>query len=145
MALAEGDGVFASGSMLDANVGSGAQINAEEHNPFCGDLVTLQIKINGDGSVGEVGHQGQGCSISQASASIMSELLKGRTLEEAQSLHARFRGIMQDQAATEADEEDLGELTALEGVKKFPIRIKCALLPWTALEEGVQEYRAKAS
>ena len=120
-----------------------AQINAEEHNPFCGDLVTLQIKVSGDGSVEEVGHQGQGCSISQASASMLTELIKGKSLDEAQALSDLFRRLMRGEQVEDSILETLGDLEALQGVRKFPIRIKCALLAWTTLEEGIEQYQAK--
>ena len=118
-----------------------AQIKAEGFNPFCGDQVSLQIKLSGDGTVEEVGLQGKGCSISLASASILTELLKGKTLDEAKVASDTFRRLMHGEPVDKADLEAIGDLEALEGVRKFPIRIKCALLAWAALEEGMEEYQ----
>ncbi len=122
-----------------------AQINAEEFNPFCGDLVTLQIKVNGHGVIEGVGYQGQGCSISQASASILTELIKGKSLDEAQALSDSFRRLLQGEPLAEADLETLGDLEALQGVRRFPIRIKCALLAWSAMEEGIDRFNAQTA
>ena len=118
-----------------------AQIKAEGFNPFCGDQVSLQIKLNGNGIIESVGLQGGGCSISQASASMLTELLKGKTLDEAEAASASFRRLMHGDPVDRADLEALGNLEALAGVRKFPIRIKCALLSWAALEEGIEKYR----
>ncbi len=116
-------------------------LKAEGFNPFCGDRVGLGISLDGAGRIEAVGFSGEGCAISQASASMMSELLKGRTVDEAESLTAVFKGIMQGRDMTEEEEKRLGELAALEGVKKFPIRIKCALLGWSALQDAIDHYR----
>ena len=118
-----------------------AQIRAEGFNPFCGDQVSLQIKLSGSGIIESVGLQGGGCSISLASASMLTELLKGKTLDEAQAASDTFRRLMHGEPVDKADLEALGDLEVLEGVRKFPIRIKCALLCWAALEEGMEEYR----
>lgn len=118
-----------------------AQIRAEGFNPFCGDQISLQIKLNSNGTIESVGLQGKGCSISQASASMLTELLKGITLDEAEAASDTFRRLMHGDPVDKADLEALGDLEALEGVRKFPIRIKCALLSWAALEEGVEKYR----
>ena len=115
-------------------------IEYDEFNPICGDRVVLQLKLN-DGRIGEASFHGEGCSISQASASMMTDLLRGKTLEEANELSESFRQIM---LGNTPSEEGLGDLRALQGVRKFPVRIKCALLAWTALEEGMEEYRARA-
>ena len=117
-------------------------IEYDEYNPVCGDQVVLQMKLSDD-RIGQAGFQGEGCSISQASASIMAELLEGKTLEEAELLSESFRRMMLGETHSEAELELLGDLEALQGVRKFPVRIKCALLAWTALEEGIAEYRTK--
>ena len=116
-------------------------LRAEGYNPFCGDQVVLTATLDESARIHLVGFNGQGCAISQASASIMGELLKGRTLEEAEALTALFKSIMQGREMTEEEEEGLGELSALQGVRKFPIRIKCALLGWSALQDAIAEYR----
>ena len=118
-------------------------IEYDEYNPVCGDRVVLQLKLD-DGLIWEVGFHGEGCAISQASASMMTDSLKGKTLEEAWELSEAFRGIMdRDASANSGKNAGLGDLEALQAVRRFPVRIKCALLSWTALEEGIDSYRAK--
>ena len=118
-------------------------IEYDEYNPICGDRVVLQIKLE-DGLIGEVGFHGEGCAISQASASMMTDSLKGKTLEESWELSEAFRSIMdRDAGAPSGKDAALGELKALQAVRRFPVRIKCALLPWTALEEGIESYKAE--
>lgn len=105
-------------------------------NPLCGDEITLQLKYDGD-SVSDIGFSGRGCSISQASASMMTQLVKGRNIEEIESLRGRFRDMVMG-TEDAADDKSLGSLRALGGVSKFPARVKCALLAWDALTEGVR-------
>ena len=116
-------------------------IEYDEYNPICGDRVVLQLKLNG-GLVGEATFHGEGCSISQASASMMTDVLEGKTLAEAEELAETFRQMMQGHTLSDEQLAELSHLEALQGVRKFPVRIKCALLAWTALEEGIEEYRA---
>ena len=106
-------------------------------NPFCGDEVDLQIEMGGDRITG-VGVQGLGCSINQAAASMLSEAIAGRSVAEAESIAALFRGMMRGTVVSEADARRIGDLTALQGVLAFPVRIKCALLPWTALDDALE-------
>ncbi len=113
-------------------------IRVEGANPLCGDELSIFVKLDGD-RVADVRFVGRGCSISQASASMMTERIKGRTLEDARRLAARFKGMMQGQAV---DEEEMGDLAALQGVRKFPVRVKCATLSWVALEQGIEEFEA---
>ena len=115
-------------------------LEAKGFNPFCGDQVTLTAMLDSHGQISAIGLSGQGCAISQASASIMGELLKGKTLAEAQVLSGLFHAVMQGKEPTAEDEEALGELAALEGVKRFPVRIKCALLGWSTLEDAIAEH-----
>ena len=122
---------------------SNPDIEHEGNNPFCGDEVSLQLKLD-DGHISDVGFNGQGCSISQASGSMMADVLEGKTLEEARGVMRVFRDMMKGQGPSEEDSEKLGELEALSGVREFPIRIKCALLAWSILEDGVREYEARA-
>lgn len=117
-------------------------LRAEGFNPFCGDRVVLTAQID-SGCIGSVGFTGQGCAISQASASMMSELLKGRTIEEAESLVRQMKGIMQGTTLSPEEEEALGDLMVLESVRKFPIRIKCALLAWSALQDAIAEFNGQ--
>ncbi len=106
------------------------------NNPLCGDEIDLQLKVEGE-LIREVRFIGRGCSISQASASMMTQLLKERSVPEALALAGRMSAMMQGDA-TAARDKTLGELRALAGVAKFPVRIKCALLPWNALTEAVE-------
>jgi len=108
-------------------------------NPVCGDEIKLQLKIE-DGRIVEAKHAGQGCSISQAAVSMMTNLIKGKELSEAEGVAARFTAMMHgDEAA--AKDKAMGDLRALQGVAKFPVRIKCALLAFDALQEAIKETR----
>jgi nitrogen fixation NifU-like protein len=108
------------------------------HNPTCGDDVEVQVSLGPDGRIDEVKWNGRGCSISMASASMMSVALKGKTLEEAEALMQTFFGMMK---AEPGNYKHLGEIQALQGVSKFPVRIKCATLAWHCLEEGIKEHK----
>jgi nitrogen fixation protein NifU and related proteins len=110
------------------------------HNPVCGDEIELQIQLEGD-RVAAVRFGGHGCSISQASASMMTQQAGGRSIPELEELGGLFKSLMHG-APEAARDRRLGDLRALQGVAKFPVRIKCALLPWNALEEAL---RARAS
>lgn len=117
----------------------GAMENADRtvamRNPLCGDEVDLQVKLSPD-SIEDVKFTGRGCSISQASASMMTQLVKGKSAEEAEGLRKKFRQmIMGDQSL--ASDPSLGSLRSLVGVSKFPARVKCALLAWNALEKAL--------
>ena len=118
-----------------------ADVEAEEFNPFCGDRASLQLKLDGEGNVCDVSATAEGCSIIQASTSMLSDLLEGKSLDDAVELGAKFRKAMQKGAAD--DDIDLGDLLALQVVREYPVRIKCALLPLTALEEGIKAYKEK--
>ncbi len=118
-----------------------ADLHGEGFNPFCGDEVVLTLGLDEGGRIGAVGVEGQGCSISQASASMLSDHLKGKTLDEAEAMVQTFKGVMQGEALTEEQEDELGEIASLQGVRQFPIRIKCALLGWTTLQDAIAEYR----
>jgi nitrogen fixation NifU-like protein len=108
-------------------------------NPVCGDEIRLQLQVEGDRIV-EARHMGQGCSISQAAVSMMTQLMKGKELGEAEGMAHRFTEMMHgDEEA--AKDRSLGDLRALQGVSKFPVRIKCALLAFDALQEAVKQIR----
>lgn len=113
-------------------------VAVDQNNPLCGDEIHLELAID-DGRLVEVRHTGQGCSISQASASMMSEAIAGRDLEEALALVEHFRLMMHGSEA--GDEDRLGDAIALEGVAKYPVRIKCALLGWMAAKDAIQTYQ----
>jgi len=110
---------------------------SEGDNPLCGDEVRVDLDIR-DGRIFDVRFAGKGCSISQASASMMTEAIKGLSLEEAESLFEMFKGLMY--GADQVDVEALGDLEALQGVRKFPVRVKCATLAWNTLEEALEEF-----
>ena len=116
-------------------------VEAEEFNPFCGDRAILQLKLDGEGNGCGVSATAEGCSIIQASTSMLSDLLQGKPLEDAVELGAKFRKAMQSGPADE--DIELGDLRALQVVRQYPVRIKCALLPLTALEEGIKAYKEK--
>ena len=115
---------------------AGADETVVMKNPLCGDEITVQLRYDGD-EVADIGFSGRGCSISQASASMMTQLVKGKNVEEIESLRGRFRDMVMG-AEKAADDKSLGSLRALSGVSQFPARVKCALLAWDALSEGVR-------
>jgi nitrogen fixation NifU-like protein len=111
-----------------------ADLSSRKTNPLCGDEITVHARLS-DGRVAEVTFEGSGCSISQASASMLTESVKGNSVAEAEDLAARFRGMMEGKV--EPDEEGFGDLMALRGVVKYPVRIKCAVLAWDVLQEAL--------
>ncbi len=116
-------------------------IDRELANPVCGDVIRVQVALDG-GRVGDVRFSGKGCSISQASASMMTELIKGRTLDEARGLIERFLAMMKGEPG---DYGALRDLQALQGVSRYPVRIKCATLAWHVLEGGLPAAAADAA
>ncbi|GAA3604849.1 SUF system NifU family Fe-S cluster assembly protein [Nonomuraea rosea] len=113
--------------------------DAEVHhvNPTCGDEITLRVKVGDAGKILDVSYDGQGCSISQAAASVLHELTTGSTVEETLSVVDEFTRLMQGRGKVAADEEVLGDAVAFAGVAKFPARVKCALLSWMAYKDAV--------
>jgi nitrogen fixation NifU-like protein len=111
--------------------------DAEVHhvNPTCGDEVTLRLRLDGD-TVADVSYEGLGCSISQASTSVMSELVTGRTLAHALEAEEAFLALMQSKGQGEPDEDLLEDAVAFVGVAKYPARVKCALLGWMAFKDA---------
>ncbi|WP_020521152.1 Fe-S cluster assembly sulfur transfer protein SufU [Catelliglobosispora koreensis] len=112
--------------------------SAEVHhvNPTCGDEVTLRVQLADDKLI-DISYEGHGCSISQASASVLYELLAGAELGDALKAHAAFTELMTGKGQVEPDEEILGDGVAFAGVAKFPARVKCALLSWMALKDAI--------
>lgn len=108
------------------------------HNPLCGDTVTLHIQTDGK-QVTDIKFQGEGCSISQASISMMTDKIKGLTPDEVLKLVENFRAMMKGE---EDPEIDMGELEVLQGVKQFPARIKCALLGWDTLKQAIGQLKS---
>jgi nitrogen fixation NifU-like protein len=113
---------------------SPADIDLERNNPLCGDEIAIRAVVR-DGTVADVAFEGQGCSISQASASMLTERIVGRPLAEVERIITDFRAMMAGEHVS--DEDALGDLVALKGVVKYPVRIKCAVLAWDTLQEGV--------
>ena len=115
--------------------------DAEVHhvNPTCGDEVTLRVRV-ADGRIAELGWDGEGCSISQASTSVMSELVSGKDITDAIALEEKFLALMQSRGTaelSEAEADELEDAVAFEGVSKYPARVKCALLGWMAMKSAV--------
>jgi nitrogen fixation NifU-like protein len=112
---------------------SGADVTVEGVNPLCGDEIQLQIAFDGD-RIGGIGFGGRGCSISQSSASLMTEAIKDQPAAAAERRKGEFEAMLVDGAEPAAE---LGDLEALQGVAKFHVRVKCALLPWKVLGEAL--------
>ena len=114
--------------------------DAEVHhvNPTCGDEVTLRLRLDGD-TVTDVSYEGLGCSISQASTSVMTDLVTGRTLAQAMETGDAFLALMQSRGQGEPDEELLEDAVAFVGVAKYPARVKCALLGWMAFKDAAAQ------
>ena len=108
--------------------------HAEGMNPLCGDEVKLGIQLK-DGKIEKVHIDGHGCSISVASGSMLADILRGKNINDAKQISQYVKDIMHDKL--NGKKVDIGDLEALEGVKKFPVRVKCALLPWTTFEEAL--------
>ena len=116
---------------------------AEVHhvNPTCGDEVTLRVHLD-DGVVRDVSYDSVGCSISQASASVLTDLVIGKPLDEAMTIHQTFLELMQGKGQVEPDEDVLEDAIAFAGVAKFPARVKCALLSWMAWKDATAQAQA---
>jgi len=114
--------------------------DAEVHhvNPTCGDEVTLRVRLSGD-RVDDVSYDGEGCSISQASTSVMTDLVLGKTVDEAMAVMEEFVSLMQSKGAGEPDEDVLEDAVAFTGVSKYPARVKCALLAWMAWKDATAQ------
>jgi len=117
--------------------------SAEGHNPLCGDEVTVFLHLNGE-TIEDVSFNGQGCAISKASASLMTARLKGKTLTEVRGIVDQVRSLLTATVEPDPDLEQLGDIAALSGVRKFAVRVKCATLPWHTLEAAL-EGRAEVS
>ena len=115
----------------------GANRQAEGFNPICGDHLTLYLRMNGD-VIDDLRFEGEGCAISKASASLMTEGLKGKTTAEAEALFERMHELLTGQSDVEAQAEELGKLAVFSGVREFPARVKCASLSWHALHSALE-------
>ncbi len=119
-----------------------ADRHAEGHNPLCGDEITVHVKLEGD-KIADIRFEGSGCAISKASASVMTETLKGKTVEEAGALFERFHELVTGKA--DEDLETLGKLAVFGGVSEFPVRVKCATLSWHTTRAALNESGTKIS
>lgn len=119
----------------------GADRHAHGDNPLCGDVVTVYVDLDDD-TLHEVTFQGAGCAISQASASVMTEIVTGKSQEEARGLARRFRTLLTEDGA---DAAGLGKLAVFAGVKDYPMRVKCATLPWHTLTAALDSEDAPAT
>jgi len=117
---------------------------AEGYNPLCGDRLTLYLRVD-DGVVADVRFEGSGCAISTASTSLMTEAIKGRPVDEVERLFEAFHDMLTGAQAPEEPAAELGKLAALAGVRRFPIRVKCATLPWHTLKAALAGERVAST
>lgn len=121
---------------------AGANRRAEGHNPLCGDRITVYLKVE-NGIIGDVAFEGDGCAIATASASLMTEALKGKSVSDVAHLFEGFHDMVTDSNASAHPE--LGKLEVLAGVREFPARVKCATLAWHTLNAALKQQRAPVS
>jgi len=122
----------------------GANRSASGHNPLCGDELKVTLHVSEDGLIDEVGFHGSGCAISKASASLMTEAVKGKTESEVEILFEKFHDLVTGVNET-PDRKDLGKLVAFQGVREFPSRVKCASLSWHTLRAALKDDAEGAS
>ena len=123
----------------------GADLKAEGYNPLCGDHVTVYVKLD-DGRVKDIGFQGNGCAISTASASLLTEVLKGKTRAEAEALFESFHELVTGAEPKESPKRpSLGKLRVFAGVSEFPVRVKCATLVWHTLKAALNQIEGKVT
>lgn len=115
-----------------------ADRDARGDNPLCGDTLVVYVRTNGD-TIEEIGFQAEGCAISKASGSVMTEAVEGKTVEEARALIGVFRDLVRGERDPDLGVAELGDLAVFEGVKKFPTRVKCATLAWHTLLAALEE------
>ncbi len=115
----------------------GANRTAEGYNPLCGDQITVYLRLE-DGVIKSISFQGSGCAISKASASIMTATLKGKTAAEAEGLFEAFHKMVTADLSVKFDSLEVGKLAAFSGVREFPVRVKCATLPWHTLHAALE-------
>ena len=114
-----------------------AQRTAEGFNPLCGDQISLYVNVDDDGVIEDIGFEGSGCAISKATASMMTEAIKGKNVDKAEEIFEAFRHMLTRKPEEEYDYELLGDLEILQGVSQFPTRIKCATLSWHTLNSAL--------
>lgn len=116
---------------------------AKGHNPLCGDKIDVFLKVK-DGVIEDVSFEGAGCAISTASASLMTEAVKGKTVAETEALFSDFHKLLTEESVN-GEAESLGKLAVFSGVREFPVRVKCATLPWHTLKSALDNRRTTAS
>jgi nitrogen fixation NifU-like protein len=121
-----------------------ASHKAEGYNPLCGDRVTVYLKLGADGRVADIAFEGKGCAISQASASMMAQLLKGRTKGDAEKLMEGFLHLVKGEDAPGLSDDDRETLEVMGGISEFPMRVKCATLAWHTYKNAVEEGKTAA-
>jgi nitrogen fixation NifU-like protein len=112
---------------------------ADGHNPLCGDKLTVYLQTDDDGHVVDASFQGSGCAISTASASLLTEFVKGKSVDEINQTFERFHSMVTTSAANEPDTDGLGKLAVFSGVREFPMRVKCATLSWHTLRSALED------
>lgn len=117
--------------------------HAEGYNPLCGDNITVYLSINDKGIIEDISFQGSGCAISKASASLMTSMLKGKTVVEAENIFDKFHALVTDKLGDNPDIEDLGKLAVFAGVREFPVRVKCASLAWHTMMNALHNKNEK--
>jgi nitrogen fixation NifU-like protein len=115
-----------------------ANHSAEGYNPLCGDQLTIYLDLE-DGLVKDVGFEGSGCAISKAAASMMTQAVKGKSKEQAENLFNEFHSMVTGELNEETEENNLGNLKIFAGVREFPVRVKCATLPWHTLHAALNQ------
>lgn len=117
---------------------------AEGHNPLCGDNVTIYLKVDENNIIKDISFQGSGCAISKASASLMTSILKGKTVEEAEKLFHKFHDLVTDKLGENFIVDEFGKLAVFAGVREFPARVKCASLAWHTMMNALHNKGEKA-
>jgi nitrogen fixation NifU-like protein len=121
-----------------------ADCSVEGYNPLCGDHYTVYVKLEGE-KISDITFQGSGCAISKASASVMSAVLKGKTRAEAEKWFEKFHHLVRGDIKEGMNLEELGKLAAFSGVSEFPIRVKCAILPWYTMKNAIEKKKETVS
>ncbi len=121
-----------------------ANRESEGYNPLCGDRITIFLMVE-DGRIAKVAWEGSGCAICTASASVMSEMLTGKTIEVAEELFGRFHDLVTGDPCETPSTEGLGKLVVFFGVREFPVRVKCATLPWHTLKAALNNHQGQAT
>jgi nitrogen fixation NifU-like protein len=116
----------------------GANRLQEGYNPLCGDQLQVYLLVNDEGVIEDIQFEGSGCAISKASASIMTEILKGKTEAEAQEIFARFHDVVTSDADSPFDPDSIGKMAVFAGVREFPMRVKCATLAWHTMTSALK-------